>query len=89
MTLAAKSVRRPNAKTPNRAYADGSCESSDSSRASRLRSIKIAADFVNVEAHHAGDMSAINGRDDAFCERQSANFTGGQDHAGCGGNVPR
>ena len=49
----------------------------------RARGIKIAADIVHVEAHHAGHMRAIHRRQNSLGPRQRTQFLCRKHHSGC------
>ena len=53
----------------------------------RAGGIHVAAEVVQVEAHHAGDVRAIDGGDDSFAAGEGAKFFGGQNDSGNGGDV--
>ena len=48
----------------------------------RARGIHVAAEVVNVQSHHAGDVRAIDGGENAFRAGERAEFFRGQNDAG-------
>ena len=52
-----------------------------------LAEYMIAADVLNIQAHHAGHVRAVDGRENAFRAGQRAEFFGWQHDAGERGDV--
>src|SRR5205085_2454537 len=53
----------------------------------RAGGVEVAADVVDVERHHAGNVRAVEGGDDALAARQRRNLFDRQDDARIGGDV--
>ena len=53
----------------------------------RAGRVHVAAEVVDVEAHHAGDVGAVDGGENIFGAGQGGDFFGGEDDAGESGDV--
>src|SRR5450755_2652042 len=49
--------------------------------------VHVAAEVVDVEAHHAGDVGAVDGGKNIFGAGQGGDFFGGENYAGESGDV--